>query len=309
MGWGALAQGLIGLVGESHAREQASREETLRRQALARILGIPEPELERVAPELLGPSAEEGVQADPELVAQQRAVLSRLLEMSKGGLDIADRSALEDALAKSARNDAASRSAIANQFAARGQLGSGAELAMQLANQQQSSDQAHNIGMRTAADAQRRAYEALSQSGTMAGRLRDQGVHEAARRAQAKDAIAKYNNAAINRGRERNASLGQQQFDNRLRLQAAAGGAGSGLAGMYNQRTQQERDFWGGMGRAANEATKGWGQDRWDSGDTSSWSNPYGDSNVSSPPNVSADDDDYFHMYSPSRLGRDDEEK
>jgi hypothetical protein len=71
--------------------------------------------------------------------------------------------------------------------------GSGLELLAQLQNQQDSATRASARDTDVAAQAQQRALDALIQGGTVAGNIRNQDFNEAAQRANAQDAAARFN--------------------------------------------------------------------------------------------------------------------
>src|SRR5262245_51497624 len=140
MSWTALA-GLAGQVFAANQANQAQQEyadqiKKLIELAQKKYGALQTPDLKDVEYAQLGPSAIEGIQGDPRLKQEEFGALDALKDMEKsGGLTLEDEAALNRVLNKTARQDAAGRGAIANDFAARGQLGSGAQLAMSLSNQ------------------------------------------------------------------------------------------------------------------------------------------------------------------------------
>lgn len=249
---GGLIQAAISEIGAAQARGETEKARKLYEGLLAKIDAIPDPELREQAAVLLGKSEAGEVRADPEMVAAQRAALAKLQQISdEGGLLLEDKAALSEQLGQAARADARGRSAIESQMQARGQLGSGAELAMKLQGQQASAQRGYENARDTAAMAQKRAYEAIMGRGRLAGDVRGQDFGERMASARARDQIAAYNAAAQERANRYNAGLPQQQFQNRL-AKASAGLQGTNaLAGLHQQGAQQAYNQSAGYGAAA----------------------------------------------------------
>ncbi len=259
MGYGAAAgmglQALMQMAAESSAQKDRAEQLRLLKELMDEYRNVPLPELERVAAEELGPSAMEGVQTDAALRSAQLDALGRLQDLAKGGgLTLEDEAALSKVLGKSARQESLGRQRLADDFAARGQLGSGAQLAMALQGNQASAQRGREEAMDRAAMAQRRSLDAMLQGGRLAGEVRGQDYGEKARAAEARDAIASYNAGAREKARYRNAGLAQQQFGNRLAKLGGAQGPGHGVADFYGQSAQDARAAGAGYGRAAYDA-------------------------------------------------------
>lgn len=188
--------------------------------------------------ELLGSSAYEGIRVDPELEAAQRAALGQFSDIvDAGGLTLEDQAVLNKTLGRSARNEAASRAAIAEKMAMRGTAGSGAELATNLHNQQAAAERANDTGLSTAAMAQRRVYDAIMGKGQLATQLRTQDNSEQSRLAAARDHIAQYNAQAKQRAKD-------QKFANRYSLAGAQAGQYGALANAaYNEGRAGRQDM------------------------------------------------------------------
>lgn len=204
------------------------------------------PALEQLAAEHLGPSALEGYAPDPKLASAQMRALDKLQEVGDGGMTMQDQAVLNAAMGKVARIEGAGRAAIRNDMAARSALGSGAELAMALDNNQNASERAHQAGLDVAGRAQQRALDAIMSGGQLAGHLRGQEFSEKERIAAAKDAIAKFN--AV---RKSNAAADRAK----LQLAKASGKAGlaPGIAGTARQQGTNNAAMIGGIGSAANQ--------------------------------------------------------
>jgi hypothetical protein len=208
---------------------------------------------------LQDPSAFEQITSDPAFKEAQMKALTGLQEVSdEGGMTAIDKARMNDIANQEGVQQRGAREAVMSNAAERGVSGSGMELLNQMkANQAGASDQS-NRDTDVAAEAQRRALEALVQSGSMAGDIRGQDFSEASRKAQAADEINRFNTAnsnamnmwnvgnrndaqrmnlankqatananvdMTNKQNTYNKSLAQQDYENRLRLAATKAGA------------------------------------------------------------------------------------
>lgn len=245
--WGAIIQAGIGGMSEHAARGERDKARAQLMEALRRFGLIDIPDEAPVDPEQidrLGPE-------DPALRGRQDALAAALERMQRdGGLLLEDEAVLNKQLGKAARHEAAGRSAITEQMAARGNLDSGAQLAMSLANQQNSAQQANQNAMDRAAMAQRRALEAIRAGADLAGDMRGQDL----RHAQARSQIDQWNAAMRDKARMWNAQAGQRRFDNQMRKAGGQAGMSQAVAGDYNRSAQDTRAFGAGLGKAAYDA-------------------------------------------------------
>lgn len=260
----ALSVGLPivgGLVGEYAAGQDKERQRRALEQALMEFRGLDLPWLEELTAEQLPRSAMEDVTADAGATSAQREALASMLERGRlGGMTLEDKANFNDVQGRLARGESAGRQRIAEDMQARGQYGGGAQLAMQLANQQGSAQRASEQGLQAAADASRRGYEAMMSAGRLGGQMRDQDVGEKSRRAQAADAMARYNADSRAQAARYNAGLGQQQWDNRFRRAAGVSGQLGGQAAAYGQSADQSRRLWGAVGDAAGKGAGLYGE-------------------------------------------------
>lgn len=185
-----------------------------------------------ISAQQLGPSALEGIQSDPAARAAQQQSMAALQQLAdNGGLSISDVKALNDLQSNLNRSDSARRNALSNQYAARGQLGSGAQLAMELQGQQQAAQSANQRGESIAAQAQDRALQAILQKGQVARGMSNDDYGRKADAAKARDAIESRNAAARTGASQYNNSLRGQAYEDAL---AQARGK-SGLTDSMNQ--------------------------------------------------------------------------
>lgn len=267
----ALAPAIIGALGQAGASAigagAAGSDRAMQRAMLERILAeygdMDVPTLERLAAETLGPSAQESVrgQMDPRLRSEQLSSLESLGDYADDGDTASSKAAMHRILSDVARREAAGRNAILGNMRARGVSGSGAELAMQLDNQQDSADRAQSAGLEQAAQAQRRMLEAQMQKGAMAGNIRRQDYGEASDEASARDMISKFNATSRDSTNRYNAQLPAQQFGMQMGVMNGKANAAGGVASNYGQSADRSAATGAGIGQAINQganAVGGW---------------------------------------------------
>lgn len=214
---GAGIQVVSGIIGFFVQQGRMDEAKQLYDAASARYGKLSMPSFERMADQTLSGTAMDRVQADPAAVAAQHSVLDRMVGLAnQTGLSVPDRVAVQEGLSSVDQQQAAARARVLDSMRARGLGGSGLEVAAQLSGAQQQAQSANRIGSDAVANAQRRALDALSGAGGMASNLRSQSFSEGAQKAQAEDAIAKYNAAARERGTMYRNSVAQQQFSNQM---------------------------------------------------------------------------------------------
>lgn len=145
-------------------------------------------------------SALEGVRIPEELLNAQRNALTKITAIADaGGLTAIDKARLLDIQDEQAARSKGEQEAIIQNAQQRGVSGGGLEMQSRLISQQQAANRSARAGTDVAADAQRRALEAITQSGTMAGAQRTQAFNEAAKVAEAKDMISNFNTSLQNK--------------------------------------------------------------------------------------------------------------
>lgn len=254
---GPATQAGVSIFGEVLANKSKEEQKAILQRALEEFGNISPPALERVMADEMGPSAMEGVQADPESRSAQYAALDSLKGIAdQGGHTLADDANLNRIRNQAAGVASSGRHRIAEDMAARGQLNSGATLAMQLAGNEGSANRASQEGMDIAGQEQRRALDAILQRGKLGGEIRGQQFGEDARRAEAKDMLARYNSQARQRAQYYNAGLGQQGYENQLNRARGMTGQLGNLASFQGQQAQDQRGFYAGLGESANRYTQ-----------------------------------------------------
>lgn len=156
-------------------------------------------------------SAMEGVQANPQVVQAQMDALSGLQQVAQqGGLTATDRARLEDIKDQINTTNRSNQAAVMQRAQEQGIGGSGVDLAARLSGAQAGVTGAARAGVDVAADAEKRALDALVQSGNLAGNIRTQDVGEQTKKAEAADAINALNASLATRANEGNAARTQQ---------------------------------------------------------------------------------------------------
>lgn len=296
--WGAAIGGVAGLFGGSDDESGSTLE-----RMLAETKNMPLPVLKEYYPELykivaqmnpemesavnLGPSEMAGISTDPSLRIAQKAALAKLQGIGDaGGRDsqfLADQARLESDVNTNLQGQ---EGAIMQNMAARGMSGGGSELAARMQSAQGASNRQAQMGMDAKAQADKRALDAIMQSGDLAGKMQGQDFSQAAQKAQAADAISRFNaanqqqvmsnnvgakntaqasnvanqnmvagqnTAASNQAQQQNLSLAQQQYENELRKRGLINTASTAYATNQQSTAQAQDKFIGGLAGVAGK--------------------------------------------------------
>jgi len=242
--------------------------------------GVLTPELEQNI--LQGESQMQSIALDPALRQAQMGALSQLGDIAdSGGRTLSDKAQLNSIMQEIATDTRGRNEAVQQEMARRGMGGSSMELGSKLMNQQNASQLAANQGLNSAAMSEQRALEAMLQGANLGGQIRGQDFGEAASKAQADDAISKFNaqlaagtqqrnvdrgnyaqganlgekqriadmNAQMgNQQQMYNKQLGQQQFENRAKIAAGASGQYGQQAAADSAAAQASRNRWADIG-------------------------------------------------------------
>lgn len=271
MDWGALAGLAAKLInsGMSAADAQKMAMDALNKaqgnigQARADYDAVGTPHYDNVVAEQLGPTALNGIQNDPAGRAAEQQAIAKLQELAdNGGLSLADMAALNQIQGNLNRNVQSNRKSLENQFAARGQLGGGAQLGMELAGNQNAAQNANQAGESAAGQAQARAMQAIMQKGNMGRQMSQDDYAKKSEAAKATDLINQRNAAARTAATMANNSFAGQGFDDRM---AVAHGKSSLLAPTLdnayrvgNQQSSYRAAQADQVNNAIDGATKAW---------------------------------------------------
>ena len=264
--------------------------------ALAQYNNISLPELKELDPELyqkvvslnpeletavkLGPSAMEGISTDPMAKQAQLDALRKLQDIGSGEQTISDISRQAQLESDVNRNLKGQQDAIMQNLAVRGMSGGGNELVARQLSAQEGANRQAQMELDLKAQAERKALEALMQSGQLGSQIQQQEFGQKAQVAGAQDAISRFNaqnqqqvqsrniankNAAQewnanqsqnianqntqvrNAYNERNAELGQRRFDNQVRLADSKSGVYGQQAASRSADRDREANFVGGL--------------------------------------------------------------
>jgi hypothetical protein len=234
------------------------------------------------------------IQVDPSLKQAQMSGLSKLQQVvDDGGMMLEDKANLAGIQNSIDASERGSREAILSNARQRGMSGSGLELAAQLQGQQAAATRSSTEGLNTAAQAQKRALDALMQRSQMAGDIRGQEYGEQSDAAKAQDLINQFNtrnrqdvqqrnvaerNAAqqynlgndqrimdantglSNQQQVHNKGLIQSEFDNKMAKTSAANNARAGAANQHNANAKNTQETWTGIGQGINQGATAIGQ-------------------------------------------------
>lgn len=190
-------------------------------------------------------SALADLQIDPATRAAQMDALNAMSdEYRRGGASVTSRAAQAQLLDRAQQQERSDREAIMQEMAGRGQLGGGTELAARLTGQQGQYRGNALSGAQIAGDDRLRALQAMTDAGRTATTVRGQDTDLAATRAQAHDALDRWN--AQNRRSAYGDRLGWQ-FQKATGQAQAAGGMAAGA----QERYQRGVDTGGAIGTAA----------------------------------------------------------
>lgn len=217
-------------IAQDEARRQAKKSVAERQRLADELYGsLQAPEYEQLT------SAATDFRPDTQAVGAQREALRRLMALgTRGGLSAQDVARLRTIRQQQQSDERAQRLALENQARMRGTAGSGTLLASQLAAQQGGANRAAQRGTDIAAAAQQNALRALSMGSGLAGDVRRQGSYEDLSRAQAIDAINRFNRGLIGQG-----------FQDEMQLAGAKHGAYTGV------RDARDKAFAADQARAA----------------------------------------------------------
>lgn len=177
----------------------------------------------RLSPTTMDPSAMEGVATDPRFRENQLAALKALEQQSREGLTAMDRADMARTRNQVDSADRGRRGAIQQNMQARGMSGSGMELVSQMQGAQDANEIAAMRALETEGLMQSRKAQATRDLGQMSGQMQGQDFNQQAQRAQAADAIRRFNAEMSN---------GANQFN----IQNAQG-VNAANTGIQNQRT------------------------------------------------------------------------
>jgi hypothetical protein len=161
-------------------------------EEIERLVGQYGPEARAlIEKELGGPGAMAQVYGErlaPEAASAQREALRRMQQVAAGGYTPEEEAALRNIQSQTAAMASSQQAALQGQLQRQGVLDSGARIAMQQAAGQAAANRAGQQGLETAAQAQRRAFQAMQGLGSLGTSVRAGTFEEARARAAAEEA-------------------------------------------------------------------------------------------------------------------------
>lgn len=272
----AAAQNAVNTIQSTGAGPDLARQIYLKEFQSA---GVLTPELEQAIN--TGPSQVAQIKEDPSTRDAQMKALNLLAQKSQSGLSPIDMANLNQIQTQIATQNEGRRQAIMQNFASRGQAGSGNELLAALQNSQSGANSANSQGLGVAAQAQQAAAQALSQYGQLGGQVRGQDFSNAQVKANAADEFNRFNvsnqiaqqarnvanqnaaqsynvqnnqnisNANTNQANQeqlRQRAAEQQMYTNKFNQNVAEANAYNGQASNLTNQANSTAAQWAGMG-------------------------------------------------------------
>lgn len=199
--------------------------------------GILTPELEQAVNAGTSKAAE--ATGDKQGVDAQKSALQMLQQRSQSGLSPQDMANMNNLHQQIAAEAEGRRQQILQNFAARGQGGSGSELIASLQNAQAGTNQANQGGLNIAAQAQQNALSALVQGANLGGALNQQAFSQNLQKGQAADEFQRFN--VSNQIAQQARNVGAQNAAQAANL-ANKQGIMNANTGQYNQEQLRQRD-------------------------------------------------------------------
>ena len=233
----------------------------------------------------------EKVKGSQELKNSQMSALQQMQQIAKGGLRLEDRAALNEARNQTERDAQAKQAQILQGMQSRGLGGSGAELASQLAAAQSGAELNSNQSMNVAAEANKRALQAMMNQANLAGQMENTQYNQDTTAATAKDQLNRFNTQTMqginsknlnNRNQAQAVNLGekqriadanvanrrnedlryqqalQQKFQNEMSKTGAIAGARTGIGAQDQAQHNNSAQKWAGLassvGKIGDEA-------------------------------------------------------
>lgn len=295
MDWGSVV-GMVSQIAGSQAGQAFSQLD--RDTAMKLIKSVTDeygkisvPDLQKLVTQQQGPTQLAGIRDDATYRDQQNAADAQLNDViNSGGETLSDAAALNALRSKISRTESAGRHAIEGSRAARGNLDSGDQLAMELQGNQQAAQLANEAGSAEAGRMDARHFEAIRERARNAGTGLDRSYNQQANAARAQDVINAGNAAIANTTAMHNAGIPQQNFNNQMSLAGAKAQPAYALAGAHGAQAQNTQDQWNKLGNIGAAAATKAGSSSNTGGSTGGGSSPEEwNSYTSPPPNTQAE--------------------
>ncbi len=257
---GIIAQMASSMTGADQRSLSEAEIDELLQGAMDEYGKVSIPKLENLVARKVAPSGLSNIKDDPIYRQQQAEADGQLNDIiQSGGQTLSDRAVLNAALNRASKTAMGNDAAIQNQMQARGSLDSGAQLAMQMASNQNSAQMASDAAEKAAGDAQARSYAAMQQRSRNASEGLDRKYRQDANAASANDAINQYNAAMQSTADRYNIGIPQQNFKNTVDLIGAKHNALGDLVTWKAGKIKSDRDNASNQGAAFNAGIQAFG--------------------------------------------------
>ena len=254
---GSILQAALAYAATQKGQQLTQEEIDVVRQQMARVLGVPLPQLPQITPDQLGQSAMGNMAPDEGDRSKQLQAIAELQGIiDKGGMDFTDEAAMQNAVETAQNQQKRAQAGVAQDAAARGQLNSGNRLMMDMNAASTGANAARDTELQAAAAGQQRRLAAINDAAGLVGSMRSQDWGEKAQAAQAKDMRDELNRNAREKANYYNAGLPQQGFENAMAKATGTGNPTNSLqAALENAGNQTRADAAMGV-NAIGAATK-----------------------------------------------------
>lgn len=268
---GALIEFFMNVLGQSKADAERNAALQLRQEGMRDWTSIDTPQLSPLELQQQEQTGLAGVTEDPRLRGYQMQALDQLgQEVASNGMTAQDAAAYNRARQMAGGVDAGLRGAAEQQAAQRGMASSTGSLLGALSAGQAGVNRASDMGTQAASDSRARYMQAVDMLGQQAGGVRGQDYGVARSRAEAQDAINRFNAGMRNQNGIYNQGLQQQMFDNSMGLAAGRNAAYNNLGNAYDRRGDNAektaakwgaatKNMWNGLTSGMGGEGGGWG--------------------------------------------------
>lgn len=258
MDYAALLQLAATMYGQEQANQMTKKQLDILGQQIARVQGVPLPDLPKTTADELGPSALGSMAPDEAMRGKQLGALADLQNIiDHGGTDLTMENSLEQAVNSANTQQNRAREGVAANMAARGQYNSGARMLMDMNASQTGANAARSSGLDAAAAASKRRMDAINEAASMESGMRNQDWGEKAQAAGATDMRAELNRNAREKAQYYNAGIPQQNFNNAMSKATGTGNPTNALAGALQNAGANAALNGANIGAASAAAARG----------------------------------------------------
>lgn len=256
---GAVGEIAANAIGDALAAGDKQKAMQIYEEAYEKAQGLKPPKQQTMEAITQAESSLVGYQEDPRLKATQMRALEGLeAEVSMQGMTPEARAEYDRARLEAGQMAAGLEGAAAQRARQRGLGGMGAYVGA-LGASQAAANRAGQMGVQIAGDARKRYLQALEGLGQFGSQMRGQEFGFAAQRAQAQDAINRFNAMQGTEAQKYNLEAGQRDLENQLAILRAQQGAGGQYADALKGRAKDTQQTAGRYGKAGSELLTSFG--------------------------------------------------